>query len=152
MALAPCSTVGSGWALQQGYATNQTLLHVRRTIIADIYVAFFQECQQYSCEQVGSAAVKALHIADSCLTVGAKPNAKVHPNTPLELDQCWHINKTQNFLLPGVSFRTPPPPPPPPPHPTPSTTAWAVSDLTIYITHWCRLPSRLCNSNSLPSR
>ena len=88
-----------------------------------------------------------LQTADDrgCLTVSAKQGAKIKPGMELEIDQCWHINKTQNFLVPGIFFPPPlPPPPPPPPHPHPSTTAWGVEGLTIYISHWCKclLPQR----------
>jgi hypothetical protein len=82
-----------------------------------------------------------LQTADDrgCLTVQAKRGTKITPGMGLEIDQCWHINQTQNFLVPGVFFSPPPPPPPPPPpHPAPSTTAWGVEGLTIYISHWCK--------------
>jgi hypothetical protein len=66
--------------------------------------------------------------------VGVREGGKAVPNTALQVDQCWHVNKTENFVLPGVVPLAPAPPAPP--RPVPSTTAWGVSDLTIYITHW----------------
>eukprot|EP01043_Picozoa_sp_COSAG02_P002113 COSAG02_NODE_48_length_45421_cov_103.222100_6_plen_689_part_00 len=85
----------------------------------------------------GNQTVLQTADARGCLTVGAKHGAKITPGLGLQIDQCWHINKTQNFLVPGLFFPPPAPPPPPvPPHPAPSTTAWGVENLTIYITHW----------------
>ena len=75
--------------------------------------------------------------AGGCLTVGAKHGATAAPGMSLEIDQCWHINATQNLLVPGVAYAPAPPPGPPPrPHPAASTTAWGVQDLTVYISHW----------------
>jgi len=72
--------------------------------------------------------VQQLPIAAGCLTAAVPRNSKAKPRTELELDQCWHINATANFIIPGIA--------PPPPPVTPTTTAWAVANITLYISHW----------------
>ena len=110
--------------------------------LANINGHFNPTCKQSTGWKVQRGAAgnqTVLQTADNrgCLTVSAKHGAKIVAGLGLEIDQCWHINQTQNFIVPGLFFGPPsPPPPPPPPHTPPSTTAWGVEGLTIYISHW----------------
>ena len=60
----PCS----GYPSTFGHELNDFAEAVSRTIIAGIWVAFFQECQQSSCEQVLEGSSPAVPVASSELS------------------------------------------------------------------------------------